>query len=222
MADKNIDDPQLGEDGNPIVVDDPSKKKKTAEEEFAEAVEKHTAERLKPIKSNLDKAYAARDEALKKLAEREKQDREAELKRLEEEGKYKEAAELRLKEEREARVAAESRIVALTRDMELKSVLAGIEFRNAKASSVAFLEIQSQLKQDASGNWVHSSGLGLKEAVEEFISKEENTFLLKPKISAGGGGGPIHGKPTNDSKSLFSMTQEEVMQMARDGKLRRK
>ena len=70
-----------------------------------ELVAKQVEEALKPLKGNLDSAYAARDEALNKLAEIEREKKEAEMKRLQEEGKHKEAYELQLAEER-ARIKA--------------------------------------------------------------------------------------------------------------------
>ena len=177
--------------------------------------------RLKPIKEKLDQAYAQRDAAQEKADKLEKERRDAELKRLEEEGKHKEVYEARLEDERKAREALERRNIELTRDLELKDALKDLTFRNERASQMAFQEIVGDLSRDEKGNWVHKSGLGLRDAVKKFAEDEANSFLFKSKGSSGSGSDTT--KPADTStkpKSIFEMSQAEVLKMAAEGKLR--
>lgn len=185
-------------------------------------VEERVAEALKPIKTKLDSSFEARDAALRKVAEYEQKEREAELKRLQEEGKHKEAYEMQLAEERAKRETAEKRNVELTRDLEVKNTLSGVDFRNTKANEMAYREIVSQLVQNEQGQWVHRSGVTVQEFINSYVSDENNTFLLKPKASSGTGGTSVKAAtPSAGNKSLFTMSQDEVLKMASEGKLRR-
>ena len=176
---------------------------------------------LKDIKTKLDKSYEARDAALAKIKEFEQKDREAELKRLQEEGKHKEAFDLQLAEERAKREALEKRNIELTRDIEVRNALASHPFRNDNASEMAYREIVGQLVQNEQGVWVHKSGVSVKDFVKTFAEHSDNEFLFKPKVNSGSGsGGSKAGdNSSGEKKSLFNMSQEEVLKMAREGKL---
>lgn len=188
-----------------------------------EIVQKKIAEALKPIKSNLDKAYQARDAALDKIKEFEKKQREEELLKLQEAGKHKEAFELQLAEEKRLREAAEAKAVELTRDMTLKGELGALKFRNNNAMEMAFREIVPQLVKDANGNWVHRSGISIQDFVQGFADNQDNTFLFTQRVSTGSGSGPVAPSPGSKSdKSLFELSQEEVLKLAREGKLPRR
>lgn len=177
---------------------------------------------LKDIKGKLDKAYSVRDEALKKVAEFEQKEKEAELKRLQEEGKHKEAYELQLAEEKAKREALEKRNVELTRDIEIRNALSSQPFRNDNAAEMAYREIVGQLVQNENGVWIHKSGVGIKDYVKAFAENEDNSFLFKPKTSSGSGSsGGKPGDTSSGKKSLFEMSQDEVLKMAREGKLRK-
>jgi hypothetical protein len=179
-------------------------------------------ENLKPIKENLDKAYKARDEALKKVAEYEQREKEAELKRLQEAGKFKEAFEMQLAEERARRETLEKRNIELTRDINVRNSLSAIEFKNDTARNVAYREIVEQLVQNDQGEWVHRSGLSINDYIKSYVESEEYSFLLKPKISSGAGGSsPSQSSSVSSgkSKSLFDLTQEEVLKLAAEGRL---
>lgn len=189
-------------------------------------VEKLVQERLdaslKEIKEKLDKAYSSRDEALKKVTEFENEKRQAELKRLQEEGKHKEAYEMQLAEIKAGKEAAEKRVIELTRDMELKSVLGTLNFRNDNALEMAYREIVGQLVQNEQGVWVHKSGVPVKDFVKSFSDTEENAFLFKPKISSGSGSqGTKTNNPSGEKTSLFNLSQDEVLKRAREGTLRK-
>jgi hypothetical protein len=176
---------------------------------------------FKSLKDKLDSAYASRDEAMTKLAEFEQKEKEAERKRLEEEGKHKELYERDLAEERSKRVALEKRNVELTRDISVRDELRGYDFRNSSASEMAFREIVTELTQDDNGNWVHKSGKAVTDFVKEFMDNENNSFLLKVKANSGGGSGESNNTDTSSSKSLFDMSQDEVLAKARAGTLRK-
>lgn len=187
-------------------------------------VKQQVEENLKPIKEKLDSAYSARDEALKKLAEIEQQQKEAEKQRLKEQGKLQELAEMQLAEERAKREALEKRNVELTRDVTVKSQLANINFRNQKSREMAYGDIVKELIQDENGNWTHRSGASIEDYIQSYAENEDNKFLFQPKVSSGtGGNAPSSNQGTSGTpKSLFEMSQEEVLKLAAEGKLPRK
>lgn len=186
-------------------------------------VDEKVKEAVRDIKSKLDGAYSARDEAMRKLAEIENFRKQEEVKRLQEEGKHKEALEMQLAEERAQRAAYEKRVVELTRDMELRNALSTYSFRNDNAFNMAYREVVDQLVQDDKGIWKHRSGVPLKDFVRQFAEAEENAFLIKPKVSSGAGSSSTSKASTAsgnlEGKSVFSMSQEEVLKLAREGKL---
>jgi hypothetical protein len=219
MADTNVDLNNAQTNANT----NNDQAKKPDDDLVTKLVEERINESLKPIKEKLDKAYSARDEALRKIAEYEQKEKEAELKRLQEEGKHKEAYEMQLAEERAKREAIEKRNIELTRDLEVKNVLTSVEFRNDRAAEIAYKEVVTQLVQNENGAWVHRSGVSIRDFIKSFVDDDNNAFLLKPKASSGSGSTSV--KPSvssgSEKKSLFSMSQEEVLKMAREGKLRR-
>ena len=184
-------------------------------------VEERVKESLKDVKSKLDSAFEARDAALKKIAEYEKKEREAEVKRLKDEGKEREAYETQLAHERAARQALEEENTKLTRDVEVRGLLAGYTFRNDKANELAYQDIVKQLVRDEKGQWVHRSGIPLKEFIKVFADSEDNSFLFKARVSTGGGSaGPKDKSDTSGGKKKLSeMSQDEVIKLALEGKL---
>jgi hypothetical protein len=183
-------------------------------------------EKLKGIKENLNNAYAARDAAIKEANELKERERQAELARLEAEGKHKEVYELKLAEEKAKREAAEQRAIQLTRDLELRTALKQCDFKNARAEEIAFGEILRDLTQTADGKWVHRSGVSINDYVTSFSENADNSFLFKPKVNSGGGSSNDTTNNSNQSpskpKSLFGMSQDEVLKLAREGKLRKR
>jgi hypothetical protein len=186
-------------------------------------VEKKIQDALQPIKSNLDKAYAERDAAIKKAAEYEQKEKEAELKRLQDDGKYKEAYELQLAEANAKVDVLVKRNLELARDAEIKSALSSYVFRSDKALDMAYMDIASQLVQNELGVWTHKSGTELRTFIKQFSESEDNSFLFKPKVSTGGGTSGAHSTAPSDNanKSLFKLSQEEVLKRAAEGTLRR-
>lgn len=209
----NIDDQNLpnGEPKNP-----PEPKSLTDEEKHAAEIEAIK----KDMKDKLDRAYAARDDALRVKAELEQKERDAELKRLQDEGKHKEAFEMQLADEKAKREAAEKKIVSLTRDTLLKDVLSSYDFRNNDAKNMAFSQIVGELVQDEKGEWLHKSGVSIEDYAKVYSENKDKEFLFKPVISTGGGTTTVRTSPSTEKpKSLFDISQDDVLKMAQEGKL---
>lgn len=199
--------------------DDKKPKIDLSNPEIQALVKAAVAEELKEVKAKLDAAYGKRDEALQRVAEFEQKERDAEVARLQEEGKHREAFDLQLAEMKASRDALIKRNIELTRDIDTRNALAGFSFRNEKAAKMAFEEVTGQLVQNEAGEWVHKSGVTVKDFVKAFAENEDNAFLFKQKQNSGNGSQdpkpPQGGKP----KSLFEMSQDEVLKMAAEGKL---
>lgn len=201
---------------------------KTPAEKDSELVAKLVAERveqeLAPIKGKLDKAYAQRDETLARLAEFERKEKEARMKLLEDEGKHKEVYEMRLAEERAKNEALQRQNTELSRDVAVRDAIAGLPFRNARSQEMGFKEIVNNLVQNEAGQWVHRSGISIREYCTAFHRDEDNSFLFKPKTNSGSGApasGSGNSKPgTEKPTSLFQMSQAEVLKLAAEGKLK--
>jgi len=182
---------------------------------------------LKTIKDNLDKSYAARDAALKRVVEFEQKEKQAQIKALEDEGKHKEAYELKLAEMNAKNAELEKRNTELSRDVAVRDALKQYVFRNDKASDMASKDITAQLIQNDKGQWVHRSGISIKDFVEAFCKDDEQSFLFKSKQNSGAGNrdnNNNNGAPddTGKPKSLFAMSQAEVIKLAAENKLPRR
>jgi hypothetical protein len=184
-------------------------------------VQARIAEELKPIKGKLDNAFKQRDEALAEIAKFKQKERDTQLQLLEAEGKHKEAFELRLAEERARNEALQKRNTELSRDVAVREALRSYVFRNDKAADMAFKDIVANLIQNESGQWMHRSGISVRDYCEAFHKDDEQSFLFKAKPNSGAGSsstGTIVPE-TNKSTSLFSKSQAEVLKMAAEGKL---
>lgn len=192
---------------------------------IAKLVQDRLDAELASIKKSLDGAYKQRDEMQAKVAAFEARERAENLKRLAEEGKHKEAFEIQLAEERAANAALAKRNTELSRDVAVRESLRALTFRNDKAADMAFKEITSNLVQNEHKEWVHRSGISVREYCEAFSKDEEQSFLFKAKVNSGNGtaattsgsGTPASTKP----KSLFEIPQAEVLRMAAEGKFGR-
>ena len=224
MTTDNEELDQNNDDSNDVVIESTDTSSATDAEKNAklmeEMVTKKVAEELKSLKSKVESAYQQRDEALKKVAEQEEREREAVKKRLEEEGKHKELYELQLAEEKATRQALEKKNIELTRDISVRDILKTYEFRNANAQEMAYREVIKEMVQAESGAWVHQSGVGMADYIKSFADAEENSFLFKVKVSAGAGSGQGKTNVTSESKSVFDLSQEEVIKRAEAGTLR--
>jgi hypothetical protein len=190
-----------------------------ANPEIQALIKTAVADALKDVKTKLDAAYGKRDEALQRVAEFEQKERDAEVARLQEEGKHREAFDLQLAEMKASKEALMKRNIELTRDIDTRNALSGFSFRNEKAAKMAFEEVTSQLVQNEAGEWVHKSGVAVKDFVKTFAENEDNAFLFKQKQNSGQGSQEPRPPSGNQKKSLFEMTQDEVLKLAAEGKL---
>jgi hypothetical protein len=208
-------DPEVpdGTDQKPATPSDPDLDKK---------IESLVAERLKDIKGRLDAVYGERDTYKKQAAEMADKLSKAERERLVAEGKELEALKLQLAEVEAKNSELQSNLVAATRDSQLQAMLGGLPFRTDKARQQALREITADLRQTSDGTWVTKDGADLSTYVKAYADDSENTYLFKPQASSGGGASSQRpATPGNEKKSLFAMSQDEVLKMAREGKLRR-
>lgn len=179
------------------------------------------AEAIADIKVKLSGAYDARDAALQKVAEFEREKNEAIKAQLAAEGKHKELADLQLAEKDAKIKDLEKANTELARNNEVRSHLAGLEFRNDKAADLAFREITNELVKDDKGNWVHKSGKSITDFVKEFSTDESQSFLFKPKTNNGGGGTQHSSGAPDNTGSLFKLSTPELLKRAAEGTLRK-
>jgi hypothetical protein len=221
--DENLDDNE-DESTTDDSTDDNEDEDQT-EEEKAKA-----AEELKnqQVKANLDAAYKARDEALKRVAKMEREQRERETEELRKAGKLDEvhARELADKDTEIATAKAtiaelEASLVKLTRDAVIKDELSGFDFRSPKARDVATRDITKLLKKNEDGEWEGKDGRSIDVIVKAYLENAENDWLLKPKKN--GGTGSTKTKPDADGGkkkgSLLGMSNSEIIAMAAKGEL---
>jgi DNA repair exonuclease SbcCD ATPase subunit len=221
-VDANVDDSNSDGVKSPEGSPEPKTKADPVDKEVVDKyVEERVKEQVKEFKNKVDSAFEQRDLALKKVQEFEKKEREAEVKRLKEEGKEREAYEMQLAEVRARAEALEKQNTELTRDVEVRGILSNYTFRNDKASDMAYRDVVGQLVRDENNKWVHRSGIPIKDFIKQFADHEDNAFLFKARVSTGGGGsGPVKtGDTSGGKKSLFKMSQEEVIKLAQEGKL---
>lgn len=188
---------------------------------IAKLVQERLDTALADIKSKLDGAYKQRDENAAKVLEFEAKEKAANLKRLTEEGKHKEAFDLQLAEERATNAMLIRRNTELSRDVNVREALRGYTFRNDKAAEMASKEITANLVQNEAGQWVHRSGISVKDYCDAFSKDEEQSFLFKAKVNSGAGTSTSTGTPSVNTtpKSLFAMSQADVIKLAEEGKL---
>ena len=211
MDEDDVVDPSQNQDQN--------KKIDPTNPEIQAMIKSAVADAVKDIKAKLDVAYAKRDEALQKVSEFEQKERDLEIKRLQDAGKDREAFELQLAELKANQETLQKRNLELSRDVDARQALSAFAFRSEKAAKMAFDEVTSQLVQNEKGEWVHKSGVAVKDFVKTFAENEDNAFLFKQKQNSGNGSQNIPPSSNTTKKSLFEMTQDEVLQMAAEGKL---
>lgn len=211
MDEDDVVDPNQNQDQN--------KKIDPTNPEIQAMIKSAVAEAVKDIKTKLDVAYTKRDEALQKVSEFEQKERDLEIKRLQDAGKDREAFELQLAELKASQETLQKRNLELSRDVDARQALSAFAFRSEKAAKMAFDEVTSQLVQNEKGEWVHKSGVAVKDFVKTFAENEDNAFLFKQKQNSGNGSQNIPPSSNTTKKSLFEMTQDEVLQMAAEGKL---
>jgi hypothetical protein len=186
-------------------------------------IESLVAERLKDIKDSLNKAYEQRDAALKKAADLEAEQNKKKIDALKEQGKHDEAKDMELADLKARLASLEDQNTKLSRDSMLKDSLAGVEFKNAKAHSIMLSELSSQMVKGDDGLWVHASGKDLDTVIKSLQTDDDYSFLFKPKMNKGSGlNDPSSQTPNQKPKALSDYTSQELMKMAREGKLPKK
>ena len=199
------------ESSNPAVstLENDADLKQIIESRVQEQVNKEKA----AFKAKLDELYKARDEAIKEKVALQEEKRQAEIKRMEEEGRHKEVAELKMAELQAKLETAQKENTRLSRDHAVTEAMRSMDFRSDIASEMARDRVISQLQQDENGQWVHRSGISIKEFVEHFSKDEENSFLFKAKTNSGAGSQQAIGTPQapSSNKAITEMTTEELL-----------
>lgn len=185
-----------------------------------ELINAEVSKAIKNIKGNLDNAYAERDAYKAKIAEAEAAKQAAEIAALEKAGKHQEVMQIQMNELTKKLETYEQKNTELSRDNAVRSQLNGLDFRNDKAANMAYSDIVSSLTKDVNGNWVHSSGASIAEAVSSYAKDDKNAFLFNVKANAGTG--TTVSKPatgTTPVKSIKEMDQMELLQAIAEGKI---
>lgn len=217
MSDNNQDENLENKDPNGEVV--PPKKDETPPKKGDES---SNDEEFKTLKGNLSKAYGERDTLKSELEDLKKEKRDAEIQRLKDEGKDREAFDAQLSDKDTVIAGLEKRIIELTRDNEVRQILAGHSLRNERAAELAYDSIIKELVQDEKGTWVHRAGKSVKDFIAAFSEDEDNKFLFKEKENRGTGNPPTvktDAPPKEQSGKLAGKTAKEIIGMARKGQL---
>lgn len=185
-----------------------------------ELINTEVSKAIKNIKGNLDNAYAERDAYKAKIAEAEAAKQAAEISALEKAGKHQEVMQIQMAELTKKLETYEQKNTELSRDNAVRAQLNGLDFKNEKAAGMAYNDIVGSLTKNADGNWMHSSGTSIEEAVSSYAKDDKNAFLFNVKANAGSGVSPA--KPAAGSipaKSIKEMDQSEVIKAIAEGKL---
>ena len=207
-------------------------------EEFVKALQEKVVDK-KRIKETIDKAYSERDEAKKeaelleaKLAEAEKaeKDKAEKLKSLEAEGKTDDVNSIKIQKltEQLETYKQDSQkkdlmFQTLQKDNVISSALSDKEFANEKAKKTAINEIAESLQQNDLGYWVNKDGLQAAEAIEAYVSNEDNVYLFKPKMSKGVNYNSLKGATgntaTSQGKKFTELSHEAQVEYVRNNKI---
>jgi hypothetical protein len=223
MSDNNDTRDDINDDDDDQNTGQSTSKLDLSDPELTALLEERIRQSLKPMKENMNSMAKQRDEALKKLAAIEAQQKEAEIASLKEQGKHEEAYQKQLIELQAKLEAAQEANTRLTRDQSLKDALTALEgkkFRNQRSFDLAFKEIVGQLVRDEDGNWKHRTGISIAEFVKTFANNEEYDFLFLPPENKGTGTSANSGVIRRDpNKKLSQMDTNEVLRLAAEGKL---
>ena len=145
----------------------------------------------------------------------------AEIEALEKQGKHSEVMQMKLNEMSAKLETYEQRNTELSRDNAVRSQLNSLNFRSDKAAKMAYSDIVGSLKKDASGNWMHETGLSIEDAVSSYAKDDNNAFLFSIKANAGTGINPA--KPAsgnNPVKSIKEMSTDELLSNIEKGNIK--
>ena len=206
------------ESSNPAVstLENDADLKQIIESRVQEQVNKEKA----AFKAKLDELYKARDEAIKEKVALQEEKRQEEIRRMESEGRHKEIAELKLAELQAKLETVQKENTRLARDHQVTDAMKSIEFRSDIAGEMCRERIMGQLAQTEDGQWVHRSGISIKEYVEQFVKDDDNSFLFKTKPNqgnnlAGHGLNPTTPYSSDKPKSALDMTTDEMLESIR-------
>ncbi len=194
---------------------------KTEQVDIKSLVDAEVSKAIKNIKSNLDSAYSERDAALVQVEEAKADKQKAEIEALEKQGKHSEVMQMKLNEMSAKLETYEQRNTELSRDNAVRSQLNSLNFRSDKAAKMAYSDIVGSLKKDASGNWMHETGLSIEDAVSSYAKDDNNAFLFSIKANAGTGINPA--KPAsgnNPVKSIKEMSTDELLSNIEKGNIK--
>ena len=109
------------------------------------------------------------------------------------------------------------------RDSVISSALSDKEFANEKAKKTAINEIAESLQQNDLGYWVNKDGLQAAEAIEAYVSNEDNVYLFKPKMSKGVNYNSLKGATgntaTSQGKKFTELSHEAQVEYVRNNKI---
>lgn len=194
---------------------------KTEQVDIKSLVDAEVSKAIKNIKVNLDSAYSERDAALVQVEQAKADKQKAEIEALEKQGKHSEVMQMKLNEMSAKLETYEQRNTELSRDNAVRSQLNSLNFRSDKAAKMAYSDIVGSLKKDASGNWMHETGLSIQDAVSSYAKDDNNAFLFSIKANAGTGINPA--KPAsgnNPVKSIKEMSTDELLSNIEKGNIK--
>ena len=198
-----------------------NKTEETKQPDIKQLVDEEVSKAIKNIKVNLDNAYKERDEAVNQIAKIKEEKRQAEILSLEQQGKHSEAMQMKLSELNQRLEQYEQKNTELSRDNAVRTQLNALNFKSEKAANMAYSDIVNSLKKDATGNWVHESGLSISETVSNYAKDENNAFLFSVKANMGTGINPA--KPstgTNPVTSIKDMSTDELLNAVAKGQIK--
>lgn len=198
-----------------------NKTEETKQPDVKQLVDEEVSKAIKNIKVNLDNAYKERDEAVNQIAQIKEEKRQAEISSLEQQGKHSEAMQMKLSELNQRLEQYEQKNTELSRDNAVRTQLNALNFKSEKAANMAYSDIVNSLKKDATGNWVHESGLSINETVSNYAKDDNNAFLFSVKANMGTGITPA--KPstgTNPVGSIKDMSTDEMLNAIAKGQVK--
>jgi hypothetical protein len=198
-----------------------TKTEETKQPDIKQMVDEEVSKAIKNIKVNLDNAYKERDEAISQIEKIKEEKRQAEISSLEQQGKHSEAMQMKLNEVNQRLQQYEQKNTELSRDNAVRTQLNALNFKSEKAANMAYSDIVNSLKKDATGNWVHESGLSISETVSNYAKDENNAFLFSVKANMGTGINPA--KPstgTNPVTSIKDMSTDELLNAVAKGQIK--
>lgn len=198
-----------------------NKTEETKQPDIKQLVDEEVSKAIKNIKVNLDNAYKERDEAVNQIAQIKEEKRQAEISSLEQQGKHSEAMQMKLSELNQRLEQYEQKNTELSRDNAVRTQLNALNFKSEKAANMAYSDIVNSLKKDATGNWVHESGLSISETVSNYAKDDNNAFLFSVKANMGTGITPA--KPStgaNPVGSIKDMSTDEMLNAIAKGQVK--